>query len=69
MKTKRIFALLLALFAIAFWLSVDFYASTGTIMIGLKAINVNAQWAPLGGLLITLAGIALSIWALRRWSK
>ncbi len=69
MKAKRVIALLLTLLAIAFWLSVGFYFSTGTIMIGLNTINVNARWAPLGGLLITLAGIALSIWTLRRWSK
>ncbi|AJA08697.1 Putative membrane protein [Sphingopyxis fribergensis] len=69
MSAKRVTSSLLALLAIAFWLSVGFYFGTGAIVIGSEAAGLDSRWAPLGGLSITLAGIFLSIWALRRWSK
>lgn len=69
MTAKRATSFLLAVLAIAFWLSVGFYFGTGVIVIGLKAAGLDSRWAALGGLLMTLVGIYLSIWALRRWSK
>ena len=69
MTAKRVTSFLLALLVIAFWLSAGIYFSTGAIAIGLKAAGLDSSWAALGGLSITFAGIFLSIWALRRWSK
>ncbi|MEI4507894.1 hypothetical protein WBQ88_09775 [Sphingopyxis sp. CCNWLW253] len=69
MTAKRVTSFLLTLLAIAFWLSAGIYFSTGAISIGLKAAGLDSRWAVLGGLPITLVGIFLSIWALRRWSK
>ena len=69
MTAKRITALVSALIALGFWLSAGFYCSTGLIMTGMKSAGLAPRWAPLGGLAIALAGIAISIWALRRWSK
>jgi hypothetical protein len=66
---KRVTSFLLSLLAIAFWLSAGFYFSTGAIAIGLEAAGLDPRWAVLGGLPITVGGIFLSIWALRRWSK
>ncbi|MGV1683082.1 hypothetical protein [Sphingopyxis sp. NJF-3] len=69
MTAKRVTSFLLALLAIVFWLSVGIYFSTGAIAIGLKAVGLDSRWAALGGLSIILAGIFLSLWTLRRWSK
>ena len=69
MTAKRLTAFLLVMIAIAFWLSVGIYGTTGAFMIALKSAGLNPHWAVLFGLPITLAGLFLSIRALRRWSN
>ena len=69
MTAKRVTAFVLALLALGFWLSAGFHYSTGFIMIGMKSAGLETRLAPLAGLAIAIAGISISIWALRRWSK
>ena len=69
MKAKRITAFALALLALTFWLSAGIFYSTGAFAFALEAVGLNSRWAVLGGLPVTLAGLFLSIWALRRWSR